>query len=140
MVDRAIPTILTPVQTSGETELPTFRVPFVSEDLGERVVGRLFLNYSSEPTERDLGSRAVNPGSLNDIDREMIVPWTKNRTLVEGCYSVTMTITHEDNYSPETLAPIDLTRTAFVTWWIVHILGPEEVNMDECFPPPFPAP
>jgi hypothetical protein len=139
IVDQAAPSVLMPVQTLKEGPLYEFRVPFVSEDLGERVVGRLFLNYGSEPTERDLGSDALGPGTLAEV-REMVVRWTKVKNLAAGCYSVTMTITHNDNYSPVTLAPIDLTRTAFVTWWIAHDVEPSRITLDQCSPPAFPPP
>jgi hypothetical protein len=132
----AIPVVTTPVQTTTELK-PLFQVKFDSEDLGEKVIGKLWLNYESSGSEILLGTHGVNPGSIDDEpQREMQVPWINRQNLSSGCYSVTMTITHSSNYEtdyPE--VPIDSDRTAFVTWWIYHNVAAQDVTLEDCIPP-----
>lgn len=137
MLENADPNLLAPVQTFVAGEPQTFLVPFVSEDLGESVVGRLYLNlnFNSDDPPTVLETTYVPAGRLSDTDRRMQIPWIANRSVDAGCYSVTMTITHASNYSLDTQRPIDLERTALVTWWVVHDSDPEDINMDECYPP-----
>ncbi len=121
------------VQTTRTGLEPSFNVRFVSDDLGEPVEGRLFLNYNA-PNRLLLGATRVVAGELEE-ERPMSVIWSTSRGVPAGCYTVTMTITHLDNYAANT-APEDESKTAFVTWWIAHdITDLQLVNLDECAPP-----
>lgn len=108
---------------------------FWSEDLGETVVGKLYLNWGQGASERLIGSQPVPAGTLEDADpRTMNVPWDSGRGVDAGCYSVTLAITHRDNFDDATTPkPIDYNMTDFVTWWAVHDVDPQDVNFDECF-------
>jgi hypothetical protein len=129
LVDKAIPVVTQVVQTSRRGDKSQFNVQFVSFDLGESVLGRLFLNYPDPGPS--LGSKLIPP-SADDTPRELDIFWDQRREVAAGCYTVTLTISHVDNYSQETLRPIDLDKTAFVTWWVAHDIPPQLVNLDEC--------
>lgn len=131
LVHDALPVVTQIVQTTRGAENPSFNVPFVSDDLGEPVEGKLFLNY---PNGRFLNGSQTTAGTLNE-ERDMIVQWGAGRqSLPTGCYTITMTITHKDNYTADG-PPADESKTAFVTWWIAHGTDLQLVNLDECTPP-----
>lgn len=133
-VDGADPPVTIIQQTWSRDAKTDFKVRFESDDQGEPIIGRLFLNY---PHRRDpLGFASVPAGSLESGPREMNIAWTQARSIVAGCYTITLTITHADNYSQEDFKPIDKDKTAFVTWWIAHdIESLQLVSLDECTPP-----
>ncbi len=131
LLEGATPAFSQIVTTSSTGLAREFSVPFVSEDLGELVIGRLFLNY---PNDTRVGYGEATPGSLTDTERVMTIAWDELRSVAAGCYSITMTITHAENYSQNNQKPIDADKTAFVTWWVVHDIDPQLVNLDECIP------
>ncbi len=134
LVDEATPTVFQPVQTTSTGPRTEFSVRFWSEDLGETVVGKLYLNFG-QTGERLIGSQPVAAGSLDDKEpRTMNVPFDNRSEVDAGCYSITLAITHRDNFDDERIPrPIDYGMTDFVTWWAVHDLAPQDVNLDECF-------
>ncbi len=132
--EQAVPSLLTPVQTSSSgANLPEFLVPFVSDDLGELVVGKLYLNYDSDNISI-IGSTDVTPSTLDAGDRPMRVTWLEPEKKPAGCYSVTLAITHLDNYTRDFLreVPIDNEKTAFTTWWVAHDIPLQDVNLLDC--------
>lgn len=134
LVGDANPAVTKIVQTSRTNEATEFNVEFESDDQGETVIGRLFLNYPSP--RPPLGYAAVPAATIESGPREMKIAWTQSRDVPTGCYTVTLTITHADNYSQEDFKPIDRDKTAFVTWWIAHDIDSLNlVSLDECMPP-----
>lgn len=132
LVESALPVVTKIVPTSSSSAIaPTeFRVKFVSDDQGEPVIGRLFLNYPDRGPP--LGFAELVPGT-SESPREMIIPWVDYRDIPVGCYTVTLTITHADNYSRQDFKPIDNDKTAFITWWVAHdIESLHLVTLDEC--------
>lgn len=134
-----VPTDLAYV-TSTSTEDLVFHVEFVSEDLGEDVVARLYLNLDTVD-ESLIISGSAGPGSLNDDQpRALNLTWFKNRSAQEaaGCYTITMTIGHEDAFSKDgILKPLPGGKAAYVTWWVAHNIAPQDLTFDSC---PSPGP
>lgn len=129
LVESADPLVTQIVQSSSTGAQTEFRVKFVSDDLGEFVIGRLFVNYPNGGPP--LGFAQLVPGTSDSV-RTMSIAWTQRREIPVGCYTVTLTITHAENYSREDYKPIDNDKTAFVTWWVAHDIEPQSVNLDEC--------
>lgn len=133
LVELAVPSTLSTFQTSATGDATPFQVTVEAEDLGELLVGRLYLNFGSE-TGRLLAGTAEAPVS-NDPSgrREVKVPWSDQRNVPAGCYSMTLAVTYNDNYSIATVpVPIDNEKTAFVTWWLIHDFAPQDLTLDEC--------
>jgi hypothetical protein len=131
LTDQAAPTTMALYQTSSSQDI-YFSVPFDSEDLGEPINGFLYLNYQSE-RPLAVGANEVPPSTISAGNREMSIQWTDLRTVPAGCYVMTMAITYASNYTRGTVqVPRDETKTAFISWWIVHDVAPQAVNMDEC--------
>jgi hypothetical protein len=133
LLGTANPVLTQILQTKSEGEQTQINIKYVSEDLGEPIIGRLFIDY---PTRKeDVGFKEMTPGSLESV-REMQISWTDYRKIPTGCYSLTLTIAHAENYSRENNKPIDPDKAAFVTWWVAH--DSESLNLvslAECAPP-----
>jgi hypothetical protein len=134
------PSPLAYVETSSSGQVQTFRVEFVSEDLGARIVGKLYTDLDTANQEVN-NSGQVEGGSLDDPQpRVMELAWQRSATKPAGCYVITMTITYENNYDnigmPE---PEDTNKTAYVSWWVAHDIAPQDLNFDQC-PQPGPDP
>lgn len=120
--------------TTTSTEDQVFHVEFVSEDLGEDVVARLYLNLDTAQ-ESLITSSGVGTGSLDDPPRTANLTWSKKNSAREpaGCYIITMTLAHENNYSLDgALKPDDRSKTAYVSWWVVHNIAPQDLDFDKC--------
>lgn len=133
LVGDAVPKLTAIVKTWSSSDIdPTeFNVEFVSDDQGESVIGRLFLNYPYRLAP--IGFAEVPPGTIESGPRQMRIAWTESRNIPVGCYTVTLTITHAENYSRQDFKPIDNDKTAFITWWVAHdVDSPQLVTLDEC--------
>lgn len=134
LVGDPVPAVTNILQTLRKGEPHAFNVKFESDDLGEPIIGRLFLNYPNRPNP--IGFARVAAGTLESGARPMSIAWTQSRDLTAGCYTITLTVTHADNYSQEDFKPIDPDKTAFVTWWVAHDIDALNlVSLDECKPP-----
>jgi hypothetical protein len=133
-----VPNTITPSPLSYVESGRPFRVEFFSEDLNEKIVGKLYTNLDTARV-RDLDSAPADAGSLSDPEpRVMELVWQDSASVAPGCYVVTMTITHASNYTDvKPPMPIDPKKTAYVSWWVVHKMAPEDLTFDQC---PAPAP
>lgn len=129
-MDQVVPSLLKPVRTYRDAALnEPFTAPYVSEDLGEAVWGRLYLDYNGASTTIiGAGERA---GSTLDNKREMVIEWTESLNRPAGCHSITMAISHSSNFGFNGL-PIDNDETAFVTWWVSHDSEFQDVTLYDC--------
>jgi hypothetical protein len=128
-MDQVTPSLLKPVLTYSNPSLnQPFSAPFVSEDLGQKVFGILYLNYNSENIV--IGSADL-AGSDLDEHRVMNIDWSRSLNRPAGCHSVTMAITHSDNFDGD-LLPKDKEMTAFVTWWVSHDSALQDVTLADC--------
>jgi hypothetical protein len=129
-MDQAVPSLLKPVRTySNPTLNEPFTVPFMSEDLGEDVWGRLYLDYNG-PSTTIIGA-GERVGSTLEVKREMAIEWTESLNRPAGCHSVTMAISHKENFGFNGL-PISNDETAFVTWWVSHDSEFQNVTLYDC--------
>lgn len=130
-MDQVTPSLLRPVLTYSDPMLnQPFSVPFVSEDLGEEVWGILYLDYNS-PERTRIGDGDLPASDWSDRNRTMNIEWTGPLNRPAGCHSVTMVLTHKDNFGSNSL-PIDRDKTAFVTWWISHDSALQDVTLYDC--------
>ena len=132
-----VPTTLAYV-TSTSTEDLEFRVEFVSEDLGDKVITHLYLNLDTDGVSLlDTGSAPA--GSLNDESpRPATLKWFKSKSAQEaaGCYAITMTLGYRDDYDDDVLQqPVNRKNIAYVTWWVAHNIAPQDLTFDKCPPP-----
>ncbi len=130
-------TIYPPRFSYVEYDNQKFRVEFFSEDLNEKVVARLYTNIDTSDFYL-INSAELGPGSLSDPQPRVVEMDWQGPTVGAGCYVVTMTITHLSNYSNNgTSVPIDPNKTAYVSWWVVKDIAPQDLTFDQC---PAPAP
>jgi hypothetical protein len=128
-MDQVTPSLLKPVLTYSNPMLnPSFSAPFVSEDLGEDVWGRLYLNYN---TEAIVIGRADLTASNSGEPRTMTIEWTRFLPQPAGCHSVTMAISHEGNFENQDKPAIP-SEAAFVTWWVSHDSALQDVTLSDC--------
>lgn len=112
-----------------------FQVRYLADDFGDPVIGVLFLNYNSA-NERYLGENASSLPVEGTDSLEMSVTWRENLREPAGCYKVTMAITYSSNVSSDNeVVIIDPELASFLTWWVVHDIEPQDVSLDECYPP-----
>jgi hypothetical protein len=112
-----------------------FNVPVRSEDLGDRLVATLVLDFRLEG-ERRLTSGFGDFGTFfSDRQRSIGVVWKTGEVI--GCHQVTLIVTHSDN-ADALGQPIDTSDQALATWWVA-LRRPEdpENQLLDC---PRPAP
>lgn len=134
IVNEAVPSVFQRLDTSNDQVQP-FIVPFVSEDLGERILAHLWLNYG-QPDEFELGRWEVPAGTIDDLERSITINWTMNPTIPPGCYIITMLIGRSDDIDFSTQKPKEDRddRVAFVHWTVAHGLPPHEITLQDCPP------
>lgn len=109
-----------------------------SEDAGEELTARLYLDYDPSslgpdgglPVLNEVGSRRLPPSTLDTI-RTISVQWTAQTA---GCHQVTMVVTHTPNLDFDTNQPIDTTDVAYATWWFNVDDQTGEHKVDDCAP------
>lgn len=100
-------------------------VPFLSEDLGESLVGYILVD---ERAAEEAPSPAVGPffhpaSTFSDTSRSVSEEFTLPTGLALGCHTVTLVLTYESNISLG--VPLDEYRTARAVWW-VNIVDPDD--------------
>lgn len=136
IVNDAVPLPFQRLDTSNDQE-QTFTVPFVSEDLNEKIWGILYLNYD-QPNEFNLGLNEVAPGTINDEERSITIKWDMKPPVSPGCYMITMLIARAEDIDFATLKPKEDRDEdiAFVNWTVAHDAPPHEITLQDC-PPVF---
>jgi hypothetical protein len=108
----------------------TMNVPFRSEDVNIAVEANVFFDLvpgSSGPYF--LVENAVIPPGNFEETRFATIEW--RTTLAGTCHSLTLFLTHTDNYDLNGL-PIDDSRAARIVWW-TNVGDPDEqVAMADC--------
>lgn len=121
---------------------PQLRIrAFVRSDDGDRPLQYfVFLDYEqaewSSPTKRRMArlfAKAAPPGTFDDISLLETDPFQLPPTLLPGCHSVTLIVTHDYDWFEE--QPIlDDGRTAIRTWWLdIKDANGSSVTMDSCW-------
>jgi hypothetical protein len=97
-------------------------VPFLSEDLGESLVGYILVDERAGPVAPSpaVGPFFQPPSTFSDTTRSVSEDFTLPTGLAVGCHTVTLVLTYESNMSLG--VPLDEYRTARAVWW-VNILG-----------------
>ncbi len=95
----------------------SFKVPFVSEDVGEDLLGALHLDYGTPASEFLRASARLPSGVLKDKDRAVEINWRVEPTLT-GCHSLTILVSHFSNFDFSNLEPTNKDDVGRVTWWL----------------------
>jgi hypothetical protein len=137
LIESAVPPINQPFLTQANNRGATFQVRYLPDKTSDGVVAFLFLNYLA-PNERFLGQTESSAPVEGSDALEIAVAWTNNNNELPGCYSVTMAITYDSNVIFDDLRTViidDPQLTSVVTWWVAHDIEPQNLTLDECYPP-----
>jgi hypothetical protein len=109
---------------------PTFdiNIPFRSEDVNIPIDARVYLDLEPGSADKMAFAQAlVPPGNFEEL-RMVRIEWT---TRIAGCHSLTVIMTHADNYALTGL-PLDDELAARIVWWtnIGDING--QIPMADC--------
>lgn len=111
---------------SNSTEPVTFSVPIVSEDAGQEIQARLFLDYSG--SRSDLVTLAELPAStLDEGERDLPVVWYPRPGIAPGCHRLTLRVSHTSNWHglADLFDPSDLDEA----YWFAKIyVDPTNIN------------
>jgi hypothetical protein len=111
--------------------LREFRVPFRSDDKGQRVRAALHIDWgATEARESFVVNTDVSPSTFDDTSRELLLPLRQNDVgfLTPGCHTLTIIAAHDDNWDKLENRPIPAQAeddTAMVTWWANVVDRPE---------------
>lgn len=124
----ANPTLLTVITaTTGASGTPpttyTFTVNERSEDVGDDLIGLLYLDYGNKDNKVLQPGLWSSPASTFDNIRTVTIPWSAaNQPL--GCHTLTLEVTHASNVDLSTGVPVvtlpkdHSDDVAFATWWV----------------------
>jgi hypothetical protein len=91
--------------------------PFRSEDVNIDLIARLYLDLRPGVARASHGGQQPVPaGILEDDTRSVTVDFVEQ--IPDGCHSITLILTYENNFNGITLLPTDDTRAARVVWWL----------------------
>ena len=121
------------VRINDETEQVTFSTDVRAEDLGRSLYARVFINYYVSPDlkwETFGGGDTLQPSTFDDVRRITArLERLPLQGLSDGCYQVTLVITHQfDNLYG---VPVSQDDTAIVVWWMVKG-DPAQISMAMC--------
>jgi hypothetical protein len=119
----------------GSTEGISFRIPITSEDAGDPVQARLFVNYaniasSTQPFER------LPASTLDEGERTASFTWFPDFSSPPGCYRLIVRVSHESNWrgAAELYDPSDVDE---VSWFAkIFVEAPASSTLVDC---PFPS-
>jgi hypothetical protein len=98
------------------------RVPFRSDDLGERLTAVFALDGSFQ------GSDDLGPSTFDDDTRA--AEFTLRPEVDPGCYQLSMVLTHGDNFA-QGVAVYDESMAAYLYWW-VELFDPQDGTTALC--------
>ena len=92
-----------------------FKIPVVSEDAGDRLLGVLQLDMGSTDEDNNVSSSFARASTLDDLERILTVPWTV-KSIDPGCHRFTLRVSHILNFTsiPNVADPKDV---AEAYWW-----------------------
>lgn len=105
----------------------SFDVPMVSEDAGQELEGRLFLDYVDIDSEQ-LKTATLPASTLDDGERTMKLVWKVRPDLRPGCHRFTLKVTHRLNWA-EDGSVIDSTDLDEAYWFANINVTPQNANV-----------
>jgi hypothetical protein len=94
-----------------------FRLPFASEDGGEKVQAWLFRDYLAG--DNALVSVEVPGSTLDDLDRKIEITYPGSAAIPFGCHRIMIRVSHADNFNIYPFGDhIDEADVAEAYWWI----------------------
>ena len=96
-----------------------FRADFVSEDAGDDVIGRYYIDYgilneAGLPYAISQGIPLIDAGSLSDEAPRTARVSVRANLLPEGCHTLTLMLSHAFDNATE--CPLDMDDAAQITW------------------------
>lgn len=127
--DRAVPDPRTFLQLNQTTNQFTFSGLFVSEDAGQELEARLYVDYGVVTLDKPyadviIGNR-IPAGTIEDGAREASATWTSGEAPISpGCHRMTLVVAHEYGadgcpVSPPNAAPHQVDYDV-ITWTVVR--------------------
>lgn len=99
--------------------------PFRSEDVNINLRARLYLDLRPGVARASHGGQQdIAAGIFEDENRSATVDFVEQ--IPDGCHSITLILTYQNNFDPVSLLPMDDTRAARVVWW----LNIDDINGD----------
>jgi len=108
-----------------------FKVPIVSEDAGDRLLGVLQLDMGSPSEVDNLASSFAPPSTLDaSSPRDLSVTWEVKSFVTPGCHRFTLRVSHSLNFTniPDVEDPRDV---AEAYWW-ANIDPPDSGTLVDC--------
>jgi len=102
-------------------------VPVRSEDAGEYLAGRLFLDYQVQPGPGTAGELLLRPfrippSTYDDSSRSADAPWTPRPLTSPGCHLLTLIVAHESTFIGADQNRLDPAKAgddaAIINWWV----------------------
>lgn len=119
-----------------QAEIPqiNFVAPVQSEDNGQKLTARVFLDWKvsgTEGSEQFGGGATIDPGTFDEV---RIIDGRLNlRPGTRGCHQVAMVVSHL--FDPYNFEPVWSTDTGFLVWWLlIEHPGTEQFPASQCPP------
>jgi hypothetical protein len=110
----------------------SFSVPFSSEDVGERVQGRLFMDYVGSGSGLLVALSDVSASTLDEGERTLKMAFTPLSNVEPGCHRLTLRVSHLNNWrdAGDLYDPSDLDEA----YWFAKIyVDPQDpTDLVEC--------
>jgi hypothetical protein len=121
------------VMIRNEGDLIEFRMPVTSEDAGQSLTGKLFLDYRGDGTLGDtLNQNSLPPSTLDDPNpRVLSIDWQVRDGVAPGCHRMTLRVSHLNNFSldPKHSAEVLDKNDLAEAFWFANInVSPESAN------------
>ncbi len=114
--------------SSGQTL--HFTIPVASEDAGDELAARMFVDYKGGQGVAIGPGSSVRPSTLDDTTRSILIDWSV--TQAAGCHRLTLRVTHSRNIDTSNYPEVhDASDLAEAYWWAVIDADPS-VGMVDC--------
>jgi hypothetical protein len=123
---RAVPA-LDQIIPTNEAEVVPFAVPVISEDAGETVTGKLFLNFADQGFE-PIDDTRLPASTIDEGERTLRLSWVVRSDLKPGCHRVTLRVSHTSNFGngPAVQDPSDVDEV----YWFANVnVTPANANV-----------
>jgi hypothetical protein len=114
------------------TEGVAFEIPIASEDAGDEVAGRLYVNYIGARSTAIEDIATLPPSTLDEGERTMRMNWFPNLDAQPGCYRIILRVSHARNWRGRAEL-IDATDVDEAYWFAkVFVEAPSTATLLDC--------
>jgi hypothetical protein len=117
------------LRVDAETREVTLSTDVRSDDAGRPLRSRAFINYKlgDRPYDEIFGGEVIPASTFDDV-RRIGASFDPGR-LDDGCYQVSLVVTHE--FDEKDLIPVSQDDTAILVWWMVKG-DPGAISLGQC--------